>query len=107
MKQQRRTAEDNKEHLLVMMREIHAQVTSQSEFTAQRIADAAGISKVWLYHIAGDEFRLYAPGSQVLVKHEMKKWRRYDRKTLICVHNSKRRRSKLTLLLRLRSKKRW
>lgn len=62
MKQQRRTAEDNKEHLLVMMREIHAQVTSQSEFTAQRIADAAGISKVWLYHIAGDEFRALRAG---------------------------------------------
>ncbi len=49
------------------MREIHAQVTSQSEFTAQRVADAAGISKVWLYHIAGEEFRALRadlPGSR-------------------------------------------
>lgn len=62
MKQQRRTAEDGKEHLLMVMREIHAQVTSQSEFTAQQIADAAGISKVWLYHIAGEEFRALRAG---------------------------------------------
>jgi hypothetical protein len=49
------------------MREIHVQVTSQSEFTAQRVADAAGISKVWLYHIAGEEFRALRaelPGSR-------------------------------------------
>jgi hypothetical protein len=67
MKQQRRTAEDSKEHLLAVMQEVHAQVSSQSEFTAQRVADAAGISKVWLYHIAGDEFRALRaelPGSR-------------------------------------------
>src|SRR5260370_9235755 len=67
MKQQRRKAEEGKEHLLGVMREVHAQVTSQSEFTAQRIADAAGISKVWLYHIAGEEFRALRaelPGSR-------------------------------------------
>ncbi len=67
MKQQRQTAEEGKEHLLSVMREVHAQVTSQSEFTAQRVADAAGISKVWLYHIAGDEFRALRaelPGSR-------------------------------------------
>src|SRR5690349_15262028 len=67
MKQQRKTAEAGKEHLLAVMREIHTQVTSQSEFTAQRIADAAGISKVWLYHIAGEEFRALRaqlPGSR-------------------------------------------
>lgn len=67
MKQPRRTAEDGKEHLLAVMREVHAQVTSQSEFTAQRVADAAGISKVWLYHIAGEEFRALRsalPGSR-------------------------------------------
>jgi hypothetical protein len=57
MKQQRRTAEEGKEHLLEVMREIHAHVASQSEFTAQRVADAAGISTVWLYKIAGEEFR--------------------------------------------------
>ncbi len=28
-----------------------------SEFTAQRVADAACISKVWLYYFAGEEFR--------------------------------------------------
>lgn len=67
MKQQRRTAEEGKEYLLSVMREVHAQVASQSEFTAQRIAKAAGISKVWLYHIAGEEFRALRaelPGSR-------------------------------------------
>lgn len=67
MNKSRRTAEDGKERLLTVMREIRAQVSSQSEFTAQRVADAAGISKVWLYHIAGDEFRVLRaqlPGSR-------------------------------------------
>ena len=67
MKQQRSTAEEGKEHLLTAMREVYAQVTSQSEFTAQRVADAAGISKVWLYHVAGEEFRALRaelPGSR-------------------------------------------
>src|SRR2546430_15579994 len=67
MKQQRRTAEEGKEHLLEVMREIHAQVASQSEFTAQRVADAAGISTVWLYKIVGEEFRALRaqlPGSR-------------------------------------------
>ncbi|HLZ56515.1 MAG TPA: hypothetical protein VKR06_06160 [Ktedonosporobacter sp.] len=56
MNKPRRTPEEGKEHLLAVMREIRAQVSSQSEFSAQRVADAAGISKVWLYHIAGEEF---------------------------------------------------
>jgi hypothetical protein len=67
MKQPRRTAEEGKEHLLAVMREIHAHVTNQSEFTAQRIANAAGISKVWLYHLAREEFqalRSTLPGSR-------------------------------------------
>src|SRR5229473_4187142 len=67
MKQQWRTAEEGKEHLLSVMREIHAQVASQSEFTAQRVADAAGISTVWLYKLAGEEFRALRaqlPGSR-------------------------------------------
>ena len=67
MKQQRRTAEEGKEYLLSVMREIHAQVASQREFTARRVADAAGISTVWLYKIAGEEFRALReqlPGSR-------------------------------------------
>ncbi len=67
MKQRRQAAEEGKEHLLSVMKTIHAEVSRQSEFTAQRIADAAGISKVWLYHIAGEEFRALRaelPGSR-------------------------------------------
>src|SRR6266581_9027673 len=67
MKQQRKTAEEGKEHLLSVMREVHAQMTGQSEFTAQRVAYAAGISTVWLYKTAGEEFRTLRaqlPGSR-------------------------------------------
>ena len=74
MKRQRRSAEEGKEHLLSVMREIHAQVASQSEFTAQRVADAAGISTVWLYKIAGEEFRALRaqlPGSRKTRDEEM------------------------------------
>lgn len=67
MKQQRRTAEEGKEHLLAVMREVHAHVEGQSEFTAQRVVDAAGVSTVWLYKLAGEEFRALRaqlPGSR-------------------------------------------
>ena len=74
MKQQRRTAEEGKEYLLSVMREIHAQVMSQREFTAQRVADAAGISTVWLYKTAGEEFRALRaqlPGSRKMRDEEV------------------------------------
>jgi len=67
MKQQRGTKEERKEHVLAMMQEVRTQVTSQREFTAERVATAAGISKVWLYEIAGEEFsvlRAQLPGSR-------------------------------------------
>src|SRR2546421_7313557 len=67
MKQARKTAEEGKEDLISVMREVHAQMTGQSEFTAQRVADAAGISTVWLYKTAGEEFRTLRaqlPGSR-------------------------------------------
>lgn len=67
MNKPRKTAEEGKEHLLAVMQEVRTQVTNQSEFTAQRVANAAGISKVWLYHIAGEEFRALRaelPGSR-------------------------------------------
>lgn len=67
MKQQRKTAEEQKKHVLAVMQEVRTQVTSQSEFTAERVAVEAGISKVWLYHIAGEEFstlRAQLPGSR-------------------------------------------
>jgi hypothetical protein len=79
MNKPRRTAEAGKEHLLAVMREIHAQVSSQSEFTAQRIAEEAGISKVWLYHIAGEEFRALRaelPGSRKTRDEEVAALRR-------------------------------
>jgi hypothetical protein len=91
MKQQRRTAEEGKEHLLAVMREIHAQVASQSTFTAQRVADAAGISTVWLYKIAGEEFRALRV--------------QYGRKTHTCARNWKKRKSRRVLLPRPHSRR--
>jgi|SRR5712692_6387595 hypothetical protein len=79
MKQPRKTAEAGKERLLAVMQEVRAQVSSQSEFTAQRIAEAAGISKVWLYHIAGEEFRALRaelPGSRKTRDEELATLRR-------------------------------
>ena len=77
MKQQRQTAEEGKEHLLSVMRKTRSQrvLAGTASDTSrvgdhgdpQRVADAAGISKVWLYHIAGDEFRALRaelPGSR-------------------------------------------
>ena len=79
MKQQRKTAEEGKEHLLSVMREVHAQMIGQSEFTAQRVADAAGISTVWLYKTAGEEFRALRaqlPGSRKTRDEEVAALRR-------------------------------
>jgi hypothetical protein len=79
MKQPRQTAEEGKEHLLSVMKAIHAEASSQSEFTAQRIAAAAGISTVWLYKIAGSEFRALRaelPGSRKTQDEEVATLRR-------------------------------
>lgn len=79
MKQLRQTAEEGKEHLLSVMKTIRAGVSSQSEFTAQRVADAAGISTVWLYKIAGSEFRALRaelPGSRKTRDEEVAALRR-------------------------------
>jgi hypothetical protein len=112
MKQQRRTAEDGKEHLLAVMREIHAQVTSQSEFTARRVAEAAGISKEWLYHIAGEEFRALRaglPGSRKTRDEEVAalRWGCCGEKMLSCARSSKQRKNKHDSLPRRHSKRRW
>lgn len=79
MNKQRKTAEERKEHVLAMMQEVRAQVTSQREFTAERVAAAAGISKVWLYQIAGEEFsalRAQLPGSRKTRDEELAALRR-------------------------------
>lgn len=79
MSKQRKTAEERKEHVLAVMQEVRAQVTSQREFTAERVAAAAGISKVWLYQIAGKEFsalRAQLPGSRKTRDEELAALRR-------------------------------
>lgn len=79
MSKQRKTAEERKEHILAVIQEVQAQVTSQREFTAERVAAAAGISKVWLYQIAGEEFsalRAQLPGSRKTRDEELAALRR-------------------------------
>ena len=75
MNKQKGTKEEGKEHVLAAMQKVWEQVTSQREFTAERIAAEAGISKVWLYHLAGEEFsslRAQLPGSRKTRDEEMR-----------------------------------
>jgi AcrR family transcriptional regulator len=54
---QRMKAEERREQLLALMTHLHQQAQTQEDFTAERIAKAAGISTVLLYRYAGDEFQ--------------------------------------------------
>ena len=54
---QRLKAGERRESVLQVMREMHAGAKSQEDFTAAKVAGRAGISVVWLYRLAGEEFR--------------------------------------------------
>jgi regulator of replication initiation timing len=54
---QRMTTDKRSVILRGIMHEIFSDVTRQEEFTAKKIAERAGISVVWFYHICGEEFR--------------------------------------------------
>jgi len=63
---ERMSAEERREQLLQMMKELHQQVESQVNFTAEKVAEIAGISTVLLYRYVGSEFkalRNQLPGS--------------------------------------------
>ncbi len=64
---QRMSATERQAQLLTIMQEMHAKAQSQTDFTAAKIAQAAGISTVMLYRLVGPEFqtlRSELPGSQ-------------------------------------------
>ena len=63
---QRLSAEERREQLLQMIQELHQQAKSQTDFTAEKVAELAGISTVLLYRYVGSEFkslRNQLPGS--------------------------------------------
>jgi hypothetical protein len=51
------TSEERREQLLKVMREMFKRASSQSDFTAVKIAGAAGVSVVLFYRLVGDEFK--------------------------------------------------
>ncbi|TMC87117.1 MAG: hypothetical protein E6J22_17980 [Chloroflexi bacterium] len=64
---QRMSATERRAQLLTIMQEMHAKAQSQADFTAAKIAQAAGISTVMLYRLVRPEFqtlRSELPGPQ-------------------------------------------
>lgn len=49
-------SDERREAALKIMREFHAGVARQEDFTARIVAQKAGISVVWLYRLVGQEF---------------------------------------------------
>jgi hypothetical protein len=54
---QRMKAEERREQLLALMADLHRKAETQGDFTAEVVANAAGISTVLLYRYAGAEFQ--------------------------------------------------
>jgi len=64
---QRMSATERRSQLLTIMQEMHRKAESQTDFTAEKIAQAAGISTVILYRLVRAEFqtlRSELPGSR-------------------------------------------
>jgi AraC-like DNA-binding protein len=53
---QRMRVDERRRVVLKIMREMHANVNNQEDFTALKVAKKAGISVVWLYRLVGKEF---------------------------------------------------
>src|SRR5882724_13282270 len=64
---QRMSSRERRDHLLTLMHEMHRKASSQADFTAEKIATAAGVSTVLLYRLVRPEFqtlRSELPGSR-------------------------------------------
>ncbi len=75
---QRMSAIERRAQLLTIMQEMQAKAQSQADFTAAKIAQAAGISTVMLYRLVRPEFqtlRSELPGSQRPTDEVMRKLR--------------------------------
>ncbi len=76
---QRMSATERRSQLLTIMQEMHAKAQSQADFTAAKIAQAAGISTVMFYRLVRPEFqtlRSELPGSQRPADEVMRTLRR-------------------------------
>jgi FtsZ-binding cell division protein ZapB len=76
---ERMTAEQRREQLLKVMQGLHHQAENQAEFTAEKVADTAGISTVLLYRYVGAEFkalRNQLPGSHRSADETLRELRR-------------------------------
>lgn len=56
-KPMRRTKPETRAEVIKIMNEIYQNAQSQADFTPEKIAEAAGISKVWFYHLVCSEFQ--------------------------------------------------
>ena len=75
---ERMSAEERREQLLQIMQRLHQQAANQAEFTAEKVADIAGISTVLLYRYVGSEFkalRNQLPGSHRSTDEAMRQLR--------------------------------
>jgi Na+/phosphate symporter len=54
---QRMSSSERRRSVLKIMREMHKTAKNQDDFTPKKVAQKAGISVVWLYHLVGKEFR--------------------------------------------------
>ncbi len=75
---QRMSGTERRAQLLTIMQEMHEKAQSQADFTAAKIAQAAGISTVMLYRLVRPEFqtlRSELPGSQRPTDEVMRKLR--------------------------------
>jgi len=53
----KRKAEETRAQLLKIMDDLYRNAQSQADFTPEKIARLAGISKVWFYHLVRSEFQ--------------------------------------------------
>lgn len=53
----KRNKSETRAKVIKIMNELYQNAQSQADFTPEKIAEAAGISKVWFYHLACSEFQ--------------------------------------------------
>lgn len=72
-------AKERRAQLLEIMNELHQKAQNQADFTPAKIAEAAGISRVWFYKLVRPEFqvlRSQLTGTRILRDEELFQLRR-------------------------------
>jgi len=75
---QRMSSTERRSQLLTIMQEMHLKAESQGDFTAEKVAQTAGVSTVLLYRLVRPEFqtlRAELPGSRRPTDEAMRKLR--------------------------------